>query len=278
MGRRPGYPRCAFVLPLHSVAAALSTCVISLGQIGSSTPLCASKVRTSRLKAAFGERTQCRWCARVLRDGECTWRATWRVLVRPCVWVCMRACARVSVCACVCIFVCSGGRAVSSALCAEPLDLRPWEGPGAAGIAGFAIGAASVGSSVCAEIQFADYIFPAFDQIVNEAAKFRYRSGSTWDVGKLTFRTPCGAVGHGGHYHSQSPEAYFCHTPGLKVVCPRTPAQAKGLLLASIRDPNPVNPTRPSPPGQCAAHAAAHRPTQKSAWSTHDGVCLGDLL
>lgn len=68
-----------------------------------------------------------------------------------------------------------------------------------------------------AEIQFADYIFPAFDQIVNEAAKFRYRSGNQFNCGGLTFRTPCGAVGHGGLYHSQSPEAYFTHTPGLKV-------------------------------------------------------------
>jgi pyruvate/2-oxoglutarate/acetoin dehydrogenase E1 component len=67
----------------------------------------------------------------------------------------------------------------------------------------------------------ADYIFPAFDQLVNEAAKFRYRSGNQFDCGGLTIRTPCGAVGHGGHYHSQSPEAYFCHTPGLKVVMPR---------------------------------------------------------
>ena len=65
--------------------------------------------------------------------------------------------------------------------------------------------------------QFTDYIFPAFDQIVNEAAKYRYRSGNLFDVGGLTIRTPSGAVGHGAHYHSQSPEAYFCHTPGLKV-------------------------------------------------------------
>jgi 2-oxoisovalerate dehydrogenase E1 component beta subunit len=75
---------------------------------------------------------------------------------------------------------------------------------------------------------------------VNEAAKFRYRSGDEWNVGGLTIRTPCGAVGHGGHYHSQSPEAYFAHTPGLKVVIPRDPVQAKGLLLASIRDKNPI--------------------------------------
>lgn len=108
------------------------------------------------------------------------------------------------------------------------------------GIAGFAIGYASQGHTAIAEIQFADYIFPAFDQIVNEAAKFRYRSGNEFNCGSLTFRTPYGAVGHGGHYHSQSPEAYFVHTPGLKVVIPRSPIQAKGLLLASIRDPNPV--------------------------------------
>ena len=108
------------------------------------------------------------------------------------------------------------------------------------GIAGFAIGYASMGKTAVAEIQFADYIFPAFDQIVNEAAKFRYRSGSDFDCGGLTFRSPYGAVGHGGHYHSQSPEAYFAHTPGLKVVIPRSPREAKGLLLSAIRDPNPV--------------------------------------
>lgn len=108
------------------------------------------------------------------------------------------------------------------------------------GIAGFAIGLAAVGSTAIAEIQFADYIFPAFDQIVNEAAKYRYRSGGQFNVGGLTIRSPYGAVGHGGHYHSQSPEAYFAHTPGLKVVMPSTPREAKGLLLASIRDPNPV--------------------------------------
>lgn len=108
------------------------------------------------------------------------------------------------------------------------------------GIAGFAVGLAAQGHTAIAEIQFADYIFPAFDQIVNEAAKYRYRSGNQFDSGKVTFRTPYGAVGHGGLYHSQSPEAYFTHTPGLKVVVPRDPASAKGLLLASIRDPNPV--------------------------------------
>lgn len=108
------------------------------------------------------------------------------------------------------------------------------------GIAGFANGLASNGMTAVAEIQFADYIFPAFDQIVNEAAKFRYRSGNEFNVGSLVFRTPYGGGIAGGHYHSQSPEAYFTHTPGLKVVVPRNPEQAKGLLLASIRDKNPV--------------------------------------
>ena len=108
------------------------------------------------------------------------------------------------------------------------------------GVIGFANGLAAQGSTPIAEIQFADYIFPAFDQIVNESAKFRYRSGNEFDVGKLTIRTPYGGGIAGGLYHSQSPEAYFAHTPGLKLVVPRNPYQAKGLLLASIRDDNPV--------------------------------------
>lgn len=108
------------------------------------------------------------------------------------------------------------------------------------GIIGFANGVAAQGMTAIAEIQFADYIFPAFDQIVNESAKFRYRSGNQFNVGSLTIRTPYGGGINGAHYHSQSPEAYFTHTPGLKVVVPRNPEQAKGLLLASIRDANPV--------------------------------------
>ena len=70
------------------------------------------------------------------------------------------------------------------------------------GIGGFAIGMANSGATTIAEMQFADYIFPAFDQIVNEAAKYRYRSGNEFDCGSLTFRSPYGAVGHGAHYHS----------------------------------------------------------------------------
>ncbi|XP_023227704.1 2-oxoisovalerate dehydrogenase subunit beta, mitochondrial-like [Centruroides sculpturatus] len=107
------------------------------------------------------------------------------------------------------------------------------------GIAGFGIGVAAAGATAIAEIQFADYIFPAFDQIVNEAAKYRYRSGNEYDCGNLTIRAPIGAVGHGAMYHSQSPESFFAHCAGLKVVVPRGPIQAKGLLLACIRDRNP---------------------------------------
>lgn len=109
------------------------------------------------------------------------------------------------------------------------------------GIMGFAIGAAAEGMRPVAEIQFADYVFPAFDQMVNEAAKYRYREGATGrHVGGMTVRMPCGAVGHGGLYHSQSPEALFGHIPGWRVVMPRGPLQAKGLLLAAIRSNDPV--------------------------------------
>ncbi|KAE8333752.1 thiamine diphosphate-binding protein [Aspergillus sergii] len=107
------------------------------------------------------------------------------------------------------------------------------------GIVGFAIGAAAQGMKPVAEIQFADYVFPAFDQIVNEAAKFRYREGATGvHAGGMVVRMPCGAVGHGALYHSQSPEALFAHVPGVQVVVPRSPSQAKGLLLASIFEHN----------------------------------------
>ncbi|XP_059587470.1 2-oxoisovalerate dehydrogenase subunit beta, mitochondrial isoform X5 [Alligator mississippiensis] len=107
------------------------------------------------------------------------------------------------------------------------------------GIVGFGIGVAVTGATAIAEIQFADYIFPAFDQIVNEAAKYRYRSGDLFNCGSLTIRAPWGCVGHGALYHSQSPEAFFAHCPGIKVVIPRSPVQAKGLLLSCIEDKNP---------------------------------------
>lgn len=108
-------------------------------------------------------------------------------------------------------------------------------------IVGFGVGLAAAGMRPVAEIQFADYVFPAFDQIVNEAAKYRYRDGAGGrSAGGLTVRMPCGGVGHGALYHSQSPEALFTHVPGVRVVVPRSPAQAKGLLLASIRSNDPV--------------------------------------
>jgi len=107
------------------------------------------------------------------------------------------------------------------------------------GIVGCAIGMAMNGLRPVAEIQFQDFIFPAFDQIVSEAAKLRYRSGGQYTA-PMVIRTPYGGGIRGGLYHSQSGEAYFCHTPGLKVVIPSTPHDAKGLLLASIADPDPV--------------------------------------
>ena len=107
------------------------------------------------------------------------------------------------------------------------------------GIVGTAIGMALYGLVPVPEIQFADFIYPAYDQIVSELAKLRYRSGGEYPA-KLVIRTPVGGGIRGGHYHSQSPEAIFIHTPGLKVVCPSNPYDAKGLLLASIRDPDPV--------------------------------------
>ncbi|KAL8688243.1 MAG: hypothetical protein Q9218_005795 [Villophora microphyllina] len=109
------------------------------------------------------------------------------------------------------------------------------------GIVGFAIGCAAQGMKPVAEIQFADYVYPAFDQLVNEAAKWRFREGDTGgNIGGLVVRMPCGSVGHGALYHSQSPESLFTHIPGLRVVMPRSPAQAKGLLLAAIACKDPV--------------------------------------
>lgn len=107
------------------------------------------------------------------------------------------------------------------------------------GIVGFGIGIAQKGLKPICEIQFADYIFPAYDQIVNELAKMRYRTGNQYSA-SLVIRTPCGGGIHGGHYHSQSPEAQFLHTPGLVVVYPSGPYDAKGLLLSAIRCPDPV--------------------------------------
>src|SRR5918998_1176459 len=106
-------------------------------------------------------------------------------------------------------------------------------------IVGAAIGLSVNGMRPVAEIQFADFIPPAFDQIVSEAAKFYYRSNGAWNC-PITVRVPYGAVHGGALYHSQSVEAWFCNTPGLKVVAPTFPADAKGMLKSAIRDPNPV--------------------------------------
>lgn len=107
------------------------------------------------------------------------------------------------------------------------------------GVIGSAIGMALYGLHPIAEIQFADFLFPAFDQVVNELAKIRYRSGGEL-AAPVTVRTPVGAGVRGGIYHSQSPEALLIHTPGLKVVCPSTPYDAKGLLLAAVASEDPV--------------------------------------
>lgn len=107
------------------------------------------------------------------------------------------------------------------------------------GIIGAAIGMAVYGLKPVPEIQFADYIYPAFDQVVSEMAKFRFRSGGEY-TSPVVVRTPYGGGIRGGLYHSQSPEAYFTHTPGLKVVIPSTPEDAKGLLASAIRGEDPV--------------------------------------
>ncbi|MCP1310774.1 alpha-ketoacid dehydrogenase subunit beta [Paenibacillus tyrfis] len=108
-----------------------------------------------------------------------------------------------------------------------------------AAIVGVSVGAAAYGLRPVAEIQFAEYIMPAVNQIVNEAAKMRYRSNGDWNC-PLVIRAPYGGGVHGALYHSQSVEAMFCNIPGLKVVTPSTPYDAKGLLKAAIRDEDPV--------------------------------------
>jgi 2-oxoisovalerate dehydrogenase E1 component beta subunit len=106
-------------------------------------------------------------------------------------------------------------------------------------IVGIGIGAALYGLRPVCEIQFADFIYPAFNQIVSEAAKMYYRTNGEWTV-PLVIRAPYGGGISGGLYHSQSVEAFFAHVPGLKVVIPSSPADAKGLLKSAVRDPNPV--------------------------------------
>jgi 2-oxoisovalerate dehydrogenase E1 component beta subunit len=106
-------------------------------------------------------------------------------------------------------------------------------------IAGVGIGAALYGMRPICEIQFADFIYPAINQIVSEAAKMCYRSNGEWTV-PMVLRAPYGGGVGGGLYHSQSVEAFFTHVPGLKVVIPSNPYDARGLLKSAVRDPNPV--------------------------------------
>jgi len=106
-------------------------------------------------------------------------------------------------------------------------------------IVGVAIGAALNGMRPIAEIQFQDFILPAIDQIVSEAAKMRYRSNGDWGV-PMVVRAPFGGGVHGALYHSQSIEAMFAHVPGLRVVVPSTPYDAKGMIISALRDPDPV--------------------------------------
>jgi 2-oxoisovalerate dehydrogenase E1 component beta subunit len=106
-----------------------------------------------------------------------------------------------------------------------------------AGIVGAAVGAALMGMRPIAEMQFIDFISCAFDMIVNYAAKSRYR----WGAGvPMVVRGPCGGGVHGGPFHSQNPESYFMNVPGLKILAPGTALDAKGLMTAAIRDPDPV--------------------------------------
>ncbi|MFM2278470.1 MAG: hypothetical protein RLZZ444_701 [Pseudomonadota bacterium] len=107
------------------------------------------------------------------------------------------------------------------------------------GIVGAAVGMAAYGMRPCVEIQFADYMYPAYDQIVSEAARLRYRSAGEFTC-PLVVRMPTGGGIYGAQTHSQSPEALFTHVAGLKTVIPSNPADAKGLLLSAIEDPDPV--------------------------------------
>ena len=133
-----------------------------------------------------------------------------------------------------------GAFGVTQGLHAEFGDLRCLDTPiSESAIVGVSVGAALRGYRPVAEMQFGDFITCAFDQIVNQAATLRYRYGGRASV-PIGVRAPSGGNVGGGLYHSQNPEAWFIHRPGLKVVAPSTPWDAKGLLKAAIRDDNPV--------------------------------------
>jgi 2-oxoisovalerate dehydrogenase E1 component beta subunit len=139
------------------------------------------------------------------------------------------------------------------------------------GIVATAIGMSVNGLRPVAEIQFADYIYPAYDQIVSELARIRYRSGGEF-FAPVTIRTPCGGGIRGGQTHSQSPEALFAHVCGLKVVMPSNPYDAKGLLIAAIEDPDPVIFLEPKRLYNGPFDGHHERPV--TPWSKHE---LGDV-
>jgi len=131
-----------------------------------------------------------------------------------------------------------GAFKVTDGLLGEFGEARVMDTPLAeAGIVGTAVGAAVVGMRPVCEMQFADFVACGFDQLVNVAGKMHYRQGLAVPI---VVRLPSGGGFSGGPFHSQNPEAWFMHAPGLKVVAPSTPEDAKGLLIAAIRDPNPV--------------------------------------
>ncbi len=134
------------------------------------------------------------------------------------------------------------------------------------GIAGAAIGMAVYGLRPVIEIQFADYVYPAYDQLVSEAARIRYRSANDYTV-PMTVRMPYGGGIYGGQTHSQSPEALFTHVAGLKTVIPSTPYDAKGLLISAIEDDDPVIFLEPKRVYNGPFDGRRDRPVQP--WSKH---------
>ncbi|MFZ9709416.1 MAG: alpha-ketoacid dehydrogenase subunit beta [Steroidobacteraceae bacterium] len=134
------------------------------------------------------------------------------------------------------------------------------------GIVGAAIGMGVNGLRPVAEIQFADYIYPAFDQVVSELARLRYRSAAEF-VAPVTIRTPCGGGIRGGQTHSQSPEGIFAHVSGIKVVMPSNPYDAKGMLIASIEDDDPVIFFEPKRIYNGPFDGDPHKPAE--SWSGH---------
>jgi 2-oxoisovalerate dehydrogenase E1 component beta subunit len=139
------------------------------------------------------------------------------------------------------------------------------------GIVGTAIGMAAYGLKPCVEIQFADYMYPAYDQITQEAARIRYRSNGDFTC-PIVLRMPTGGGIFGGQTHSQSPEALFTHVCGLKVVVPSNPHDAKGLLISAIEDPDPVMFLEPKRLYNGPFDGHHERPV--TPWSKHD---LGEV-